>query len=185
MDNALLQAVANRGRPPDAFIMEMVTALQGLPLDVFAPNNRFDVYDTVHDELGPYVDLEHRRACMAEVLRVLAGFESSWQWNCGVDHNNPASVRPETQEAGAWQVSCDSRWFGPDLKTLAPADGVEFQRVMKADHRLATEYIARLLRWTTRHNGPVARLEINPWLRRNAVATFQFLLTTPDILDAH
>jgi hypothetical protein len=33
---------------------------------------------------------------MLEVTRVLAGFESSWHWNAGVDTNNPTSITPGT-----------------------------------------------------------------------------------------
>src|SRR5262249_26562895 len=71
--------------------------------------------------------------------------------------------------------------FGQELKDLVRAkvgtlDGNAFQRAMKQDHELAIEYIARLLRRTIRHNGPVKRHEINGWLRRDAVAEFQALL---------
>jgi len=49
-------------------------------------------------------------------------------------------------------------------------DGNDFQQAMKQDHKLAMEYIARLLRRTVNHNGPVKRHEIDQWLRRDAVA---------------
>jgi hypothetical protein len=118
---------------------------------------------------------------MLEVMRVLAGFESSWDWNEGRDITNETSVTPETIEAGAWQVSANSMNFGQELKDLVRAkvgtlDGTAFQKAMKQNHPLAMEYIARLLRRTTAHNGPVARHEIDPWLRRDAVAEFQALL---------
>jgi len=54
-------------------------------------------------------------------------------------------------------------------------DGTAFQKAMKQNHRLAMEYIARLLRRTTHHNGRVMRHEIDPWLRRDAVEEFQSL----------
>jgi hypothetical protein len=118
---------------------------------------------------------------MLEVLRVLAGFESSWNWNEGPDTTNPTSVTPVTMEAGAWQVSANAMDFGQELKDLVLAnvgtlDGNAFQRAMKQNHPLAIEFIARLLRRTTHHNGPVLRHEIDPWLRRNAVTEFQALL---------
>ncbi len=176
---AYLSPVANRGCPPESFVRELCAALAALPDEVFAPNDVFDAYSSVVAALGPYVDLPYRRACMAEILRVLAGFESSWNWHCGRDENNPASNRPETTEAGAFQVSADSRGFGADLRSLAPADGAEFQRAMKADHRLAVEYAARLLRHTVNHNGPVKRHEIDPWLRRDSVAELTALMAAP------
>jgi hypothetical protein len=118
---------------------------------------------------------------MLEVLRVLAGFESSWNWKAGVDTTNPTSTTPETIEAGAWQVSANSMAFGPELKELVrdrvgSLDGNDFQDAMKQDHQLAMEYAARLLRRTVKHHGPVVRREIDPWLRRDAVVEFQTLL---------
>ena len=97
-------------------------------------------------------------------MRVLAGFEPSWNWNAGVDTTNPASTRPDTIEAGAWQVSANSMSFGQELRNLvlrnvASLDGDDFQHAMKQDHQLAMEYIARLLRRTVDHNGPVKRHE--------------------------
>jgi hypothetical protein len=49
---------------------------------------------------------------------------------------------------------------------------------MKHDHPLSMEFIARLLRHTTAHNGPVRRHEIDPWLRRDSVKEFQSMITT-------
>jgi hypothetical protein len=71
--------------------------------------------------------------------------------------------------------------FGQELKDLVLAkvgklDGNAFQKAMKEDHPLAMEYIARLLRRTTHHNGPVLRHEIDPWLRRNSVAELQGMM---------
>ena len=99
------------------------------------------------------------------------------------DTHNPTSITPNTIEAGAWQVSANSMSFGPELKDLVlrkvgSLDGNAFQRAMKRDHPLAMEYIARLLRRTVKHNGPVKRHEIDEWLRRDAVEEFQTLLGT-------
>jgi hypothetical protein len=178
---AAKKPVKNRGVPPDGFLDELVAWGKQAPDEIFAPNNHNDVYSSVVGVLGPWEGLKHRRAVMLEVMRVLAGFESSWNWNEGRDTTNPTSVTPETIEAGAWQVSANSTKFGKELKDLVLArigtlDGEEFQNAMKDDHLLAMEYIARLLRRTTRHNGPVLRHEIDAWLRRDSVAEFQRLL---------
>ncbi len=179
--SATKQHVLNRGIAPDDFLDELVAWGKRAPDEIFAPNNFSDVYSSVFNVLGPWEGIEHRRAVMLEVMRVLAGFESSWDWNEGRDTNNPTSVTADTIEAGAWQVSANSMNFGQELKDLVLAqvgtlDGTAFQKAMKKNHRLAMEYIARLLRRTTHHNGPVVRHEIDPWLRRNAVAEFQALL---------
>lgn len=143
-----------------------------------------DIYSDVVGILGPWQDLRHRRAAILEVMRVLAGFESSWDWNAGVDTSNPDSDTPNTMEAGAFQVSADSMHFGQDLKDLVRRrvgsfDGTEFQKAMRSDHLLAMEYIARLLRHTIDHNGPVKHHDIDEWLRTDAVAEFQNLLAEP------
>jgi hypothetical protein len=178
---ATKQHVLNRGVPPDDFLNQLVAWGKQAPDEIFAPNLFSDIYSSVKNTLGPWRDIRHRRAVMLEVMRVLAGFESSWDWNEGVDVNNPTSVTPETIEAGAWQVSANSMSFGQELKDLVQRevgtlDGTAFQRAMKANHPLAMEYVARLLRRTTRHHGPVLRHEIDPWLRRDAVEEFEGLL---------
>ena len=179
--NATKQRVKNRGVPPDNFLDQLVAWGKTAPDEIFAPNAFMDIYSSVFSTLGPWQGLLHRRAVMLEVMRVLAGFESSWRWNEGRDTTNSTSVTPDTIEAGAWQVSANSMNFGQELKNLVlvkvgTLDGNAFQKAMKQDHQLAMEYIARLLRRTIRHNGPVLRHEIDQWLSRDAVAEFQSLM---------
>jgi hypothetical protein len=183
--NATKQHVFNRGVPPDSFLEELVDWGRSAADEIFERNTHTDIYSNVVGVLGPWEDLEHRRAAMLEVMRVLAGFESSWKWDAGVDTNNPSSVTPDTIEAGAWQVSANSINFGQELKDLVfskvgSLDGNKFQEAMKQDHRLAMEYVARLLRRTVNHHGPVKRHEIDDWLRRDAVAEFRALLESPN-----
>ena len=179
---ATKQHVANRGIPPDDFLDQLVGWGKKAADEIFAPNDRSDVYSSVMNTLGPWEGIPHRRAVMLEVMRVLGGFESSWNWNEGRDVTNATSVTPETIEAGAWQVSANAMHFGQELKDLVQTkvgtlDPIAFQKAMKKDHPLAMEFIARLLRRTTHHNGPVLRHEIDPWLRRDAVAEFQGLMS--------
>lgn len=180
--SATKQHVKNRGVPPDSFLDQLVNWGISAPEDIFTPNQYSDVYSSVINTLGPWKSNLHRRAVMLEVMRVLAGFESSWNWNEGRDTTNSTSVTPDTIETGAWQVSANAMNFGQELKSLVLAivgtlDGNAFQKAMKQDHPLAMEFIARLLRRTTHHNGPVLRHEIDPWLRRDAVSEFMTLLT--------
>jgi hypothetical protein len=189
--SAALSSVLNRGTPPPAFLDEMVDWARSAPDEIFAPNRAFDIYSKVHDELGPYRDLLHRKGVMLEVMRVLAGFESSWDWREGVDTSRLGADTPENSEAGAWQVSYDGRNLSPDLRPLLAAhgvtNGINFQQKMKFDHPLAMEFVARLMRNNTRHNGPLykgdersiirrslrgAEHSIYPWLRRESVEEF-------------
>ena len=74
---ATKQRVLNRGVPPDAFLDELVAWGKEAPDEIFAPNNHVDIYSSVVGVLGPWQGIPHRRAVMLEVMRVLAGFESS------------------------------------------------------------------------------------------------------------
>jgi hypothetical protein len=122
---------------------------------------------------------------MLEVMRVLAGYESSWVWTTGVDLHPQAEVKTATTtEAGAWQVSANSMHLAVELKKLVLArtgsvEPLKFQQAMKKHHTLAMEYIARLLRHTIAANGPVKRhdTEIDHYIRRSAVAEFMDILS--------
>lgn len=178
---SIKQHVKNRGVPPDSFLVELIDWGKLADPLIFAPNTASDVYSSVYNVLGPWESPLHRKAAMLEVMRVLGGFESTWDWTEGVDTTNSTSVTPYTIEAGLWQVSANAMYFGEDLKTLVRAhagslDGDAFQAAMKHDHPLAMEFIARLLRHTVRHNGPVLRHEIDPWLRRDSVKEFETFL---------
>lgn len=187
--------VFNRGIPSVSFLQELAAWGKSAPDEIFAvqPGNAGDIYSSIVDELGPFSDLTYRKACMLEVMRVLAGFEASWNWNEGIDTTRLSATTPSNAEAGMWQVSSDSLAFGQDLKTLVnqkvgSLNGLAFQKAMKANHPLAMEYIARLMRHTRKHNGPLykkgersvfrAKLQgpeqsVYPWLSRDAVAEFQ------------
>ena len=197
--NATKVKVFNRGVPPDSFLSELVEWARTAHDEIFARTNVIgvrDIYNKVFAELGPYESLLHRKAVMLEVLCVLAGFESSWDWKEGVDTSRLGLDTPENAEAGAWQVSYDSRHLAPGLWTLLLAhdvkNGITFQKAMKFDHSLAMEYVASLMRHNTKHNGPLykgderlairrslrgAEQSIYPWLSRDAVLEFEALLS--------
>lgn len=187
--------VFNRGIPSDSFLTGLVEYLRLVPDSVFQPDKENDVFAKAASYLGPYEDLKHRRAVMAEVMRVLAMFESSGDWTEGVDTSRLGEDTPENAEAGAWQVSYDSRKLHPELlatlQKQAIDNGIQFQQRMKFDHAFAVDYTARMLSHNAMHNGPLYKGEerivirkslrgeqhsIYPWLRRTAVAEFRRLL---------
>jgi hypothetical protein len=175
--------VYNRGVPPTEFLTELVDWAHGAPADIFAVNDEAgDVYDQLKPLLGPWTSMLHRRAAMLELMRVHAGFESSWNWNEGVDTTNKTSlININGQETGIFQVSFNSSWLGNDaMKPFLIAHGVNDVAVfiprMKSDHPVALEYYARLVRFNTRWAGPILRHEIDPWLSRDAVSEFEGLL---------
>lgn len=177
---ACKKSVANRGVAPDSFLNDLVHWGLTAPDEIFETNKRFDVYSSVRDELarnGVWPSLAYRKAVMLEVLRVLAGFESSWDWREGRDIANSNGDKPEDEEAGVFQVSYDSIAFDPSLAACVMRHTGElsperFISGIKNGKMFAIEYAARLLRFTVRHNGPVKRKEINPWLSREAVNEF-------------
>jgi len=196
--SAAKSRVFNRGKPPDSFLEELVAWGRTAPEEIFAPNANADIYGKVKGELGPWTSSLHRRAVMLEVLRVLAGFESAWKWAEGVDTSKGIANTKENAEAGAWQMSYDARKTSRALAALLKAngvnDGITFQQEMKANHPLAMEAAARLLRDNVKHNGPLykgaerkatwpkrpklwnAEESIFPWLSRASVAEFEALL---------
>ena len=181
--NATKAKVKNRGAPPSSFLTELVEWGKTAPEEIFAPNlNPADIYAYLKPILGPWDNLLHRRAAMLEVMRVHAGFESSWDWKEGVDTTNQTSMHnPRGQETGIFQVSFDSTLLSNGaMQTFAIANGINnygsFIPRMKLDHPLALEYYARLVRVNIKWAGPLLRHEVDPWLSRASVSEFQDLL---------
>ncbi len=188
---ALLSVVKGRGMPPVSFLDELVVWGRTAPDEIFVPNaDPQDVYGRLKPLLGPWRSMLHRRAAMCELLRVLAGFESSWRWTCGVDTTNARSQRLITaQETGVFQVSWDSLGLdlaGPDqvddlhqcVMRYCGTLGVKtFIDKMKTDHAFALEYAARLLRNSYFWDGPITRHEIDSSLSREAVEELMGLLS--------
>lgn len=189
--NATKRKVQGRGVPPDAFLEILLAWAKSAPEDIFAPNrDPEDVFIRLARLLGPWESALHRRAAICELLRCLAGFESSWKWTEGVDRTNATSQRLITgQETGIFQVSYDS--LGLDLAGSDTTDDLHqcvlkycgtlkiqtFLDRMKTDHSFALEFAARLLRNSFYWDGPIKRHEIDSSLSRDAVQEFKALLT--------
>jgi hypothetical protein len=179
--NACHQAVSDQHRnPPNSFLDQLIDAINPLPDEVFAENDRHDIYSVMLGSLGFYTGLLHRKAVMCEVLRVQAGFESDWNWNAGVDITNDFSVHhKEGEETGAFQVSWDSMQFDISLRECMDRvagghDVPTFIDKMKSNHALAVEYCARLLRFNTTWYGTINdSKKVIAHVRRDAVAEFQ------------
>lgn len=177
--NAARTRVLNRGIPPVDFLESIVSWAKKAPDSLFEPNPNQDIYWAVKPALGPWGGVKHRKAVMLEVMRVHAGFESSWRWHIGVDTTNATSMRLiEGQETGIFQVSFDSTNLGkgalkPYVKERNIDTPQKFIPAMKADHELAIDYYAHLVRVNVRWAGPIIRNEIDKWLSRSAVKEFQ------------
>lgn len=180
---ALKLRVSNRGSPPDSFLAELIDWGKAADADIFAPNDNRDIYTLIEPVLGPWRNLLHRRAGLMEAMRVHAGFESSWNWNEGVDVTNKTSMRnKDGEETGIFQVSFDSTYLDNGaMKPFATQNGIgtvgSFIPQMKTNHRLALEYYARLVRVNISWAGPLKRHEIIPWLSGVAVTEFETCLS--------
>lgn len=178
-----LHPVPNRGVPPTSFLDEMVDIFRTLPDSLFAPNANNDVYSLTVGVLGPWDGILHRKAAMAEIARVTAGFESSWKWNEGADKSAGPETTDQT-ETGAWQVSRNSILLDRDgnlhqfvLDTVGSNTAQDFITHMKIDHHFAVEYFVRLARISYSWDGPLKRKEVNACLWKPSVAEFQGFLS--------
>ena len=157
--------------PPVSFLDELVDWAKKAPDVIFMPNAKFDIYSSVRTQLGPYSGTFHRKAVMLEVLRVLAGHESTWNWNQGVDRDKKELNTPQNEEAGAFQCSWDSMGNDISIKdfvqtTFGKTDEQTFITNSKTNHQFAIEYAARLLRVTVEHHGPIKHHHIHGNLQR-------------------
>jgi N-acetylmuramoyl-L-alanine amidase len=195
---AVFSKVYNRGIPPVSFIETLVYAMRKLPDEIFGTDYRSrtedDIYSWLHKqgEVSQVASYGRRRAIMCEVLRVLGGFESSWDWKAGRDVTNASSNRPETTEAGIFQCSANSvnfdasliacfSWYAYVYEMPAWVDmkksGFNFQWMSKNVPGYAIEHCVRLLRFTIRHHGPILRGEILPWISLDGIREFESLLS--------
>lgn len=192
--------VSNRGNPPDSFLDELIEWLWVAPDFIFAPNSvAVDIFTVIKPRLAAeagvdgsgtpirqWRNLLHRKAALAEAMRVHAGLESSWKHGEGVDKTNPRSMANKvSEETGIFQVSFDSLNLGQGaLKPFAKERGIDtvekFIPAMKADHPLALEYYARLVRVSIRWAGPLLRQagpdSVYPYLSRASMEEVQTFL---------
>ncbi|MFZ1234678.1 MAG: hypothetical protein WAQ53_15555 [Thiofilum sp.] len=182
-NSVLLSPVYNRGSAPIDFINILVSWARNADNEIFNWNANYDIYSHVRQDLGPWQGIMHRKAVMLEVMRVLAGYESSWNWQAEHDITNPTSTSDCTKEAGIFQCSANSMVFDASLKELlrsvaGKTDCQSFRNLTKSNKYFAIEYCARLLRFTINHHGPIKRYEIHPWLSKEAVQEFTNLLSS-------
>lgn len=177
----------SKDSPPIDFLTDIVALVKQMDNSIFAPNTEVhDVFNGITGWQGEKLSPEwfiHRKAVMLEVLRVLGGFESTWNWNEGKDQSSHHENDEETESAGLWQISYNSRAFGNDLRLLIARwnilSGYDFQAITKLKKSFAVEYAVRLFRHTTQHNGPLKRGEVQTQLNFDAIEEFKQLLNEP------
>lgn len=179
-----LGKVYNRGTVPLTLVKDIIEAVRAEPDSVFAPNGSYDVYSSVAAQLGPYESIKHRRAVMANVMMVEAGFESSWNYHDGRDTtaNNTSAC---TSEAGLYQTSGNMNTYLEPRQELIDLQAkycrsttcTEFRRcTMEPVKPFVHAHFMRATRITVKHWGPIKRKEINPWLSRACVKEVEALL---------
>jgi len=167
----LSRAVPARGIPPESFLVQLLTWGVTMPRDIVRVNSeRHDVMPLVGFLLSAtdYPPDIERRAALLEILRVLAGLESSWNWREGVDRTNARSQRVKSaEETGIFQVSFDSLALDSTselrdciIRFCGVVNVDIFIPTMKSNHVFALEYCARLLRHSYKWDGPIRRGEM-------------------------
>lgn len=166
------------GKPPLAFLILETKWGKTEEESVFAQNDHLgdkDIYNVVYKKLGPYPSAIYRRAVMLEVMRVLAGDESDWNWREGRD-TTAGPQTPDQMEAGCFQVSYDSRHLGADLQAYLTLRGItsaeQFRQAIMDDPIFDMAYTARLLRDSTRWDGPLNRQWVTDQVRPECVNEF-------------
>lgn len=182
----------NHAGPPEKWVDELARFLAFEPAGTFAPNANHDVYTLLRPALlAPGTtwqgDLQ-RRAAIGVAMLCISGDESDWNWNEGRD----VTAGPQTEaekEAGPFQVSYDSRGLDKSLAeyllSIGIADAGEFQRRMKQDHKASLAYVCRLLRVSTRWDGPCNRDWIAIQVKPEAVTELArwILSVNPSLTD--
>lgn len=151
------QELYNIGRPSEVFLEILVAWGRDMPRALFVRNSEYDIYSHVKSRLGPWRGNLHRRAVMLEVLRVLAGFESRWNWSYGQGCSCSVGVTDCAQKAGIFQCSAESMTADQSLRNLLRAttgsdDCRSFQTASKRNRTFALNYCAQLLRFTVDHH---------------------------------
>ena len=146
---ACKQRVHNRGAAPDAFLNELVDWGQNAPEEIFEKNDKFDVYSSVIQELGPWTGAPHRRATMLEVLRVPVASRA-----VGLERVLRELIRTQTPPAlkrlGFSNVQTDE--FQSESET-APSSRRRWQlRVVHQDHKDEPSVCHRILRTPPLHD---------------------------------
>lgn len=166
------------GGVPDSFLFSLLTVGKlemATHPEVFAHNDHLgdkDIYNLIGNKFGPLDTLVKRVAAMLEVLRIIAGDESDWNPKEGAD-TTAGPETPDEEEAGEFQMSNNSRHLGADLDDYLNAHGIhtaqDFINGMKSDPAVDIGYVMRLLRDSTRWDGPVNRM----WVT-NQISTAAF-----------
>ncbi len=184
--DACFRRVYNRGVPRRDVVAEIIKAVKKSPDSLVEVNPIYDIFSSVERELGPWKSLKHRKAALIDVLIVLSMFESSERWNAGIDTTNASSAKNKcNEEAGMFQCSGNSLNFGKPLRDLFSyyCKGYagntvcdKFITCSKMNHEFVIRYTAQLIRFTTKHHGPILRKEINPYLSRECTSQIEAIL---------
>ncbi len=79
--------------------------------DLFHHNAALDIYSSVVGERSNHAGSgAHRKAVMREVLQVLAGRETMWNWNAGVDASKTTARTSHNERRLVRSGFRPSRW---------------------------------------------------------------------------
>ncbi len=177
----------NGNKPPQDFIKLLTEKIATIP-GIAEPNRNTDIFSIMRPRMlrfqSGWNGTANRQAWLAAGLTALASLESSFNWKAGRDPG-ASNTSPQTQEAGIFQCSANSMYFGTHLQNFfyersgfsagwsSNLAGNKFIALTKADHDFAVHYMLLLCRTLVRTHGPLVRSEINRWLSIDAVREFE------------
>ncbi len=186
LSSSCYRSIPNQGKIPTAVLNNIIDFVRSAPDQVFQENSEQDIYWLFAKTLGPIITLKQRRAVMADTQIVLGALESSWGYGVGRDPATPASKPCNEYEAGMFQVSSNSMAFGGGkLTTLFKAacgsymtlgTCQAFQKCTKEEPAFAHSYVALLLRYTTKHHGPIIRGTVGKYLSKSCQKEIEAIL---------
>lgn len=178
LTSSCYRSIPNQGKIKTEVLNNIIDFVRSAPDEVFAKNEEQDLYWLLAKTMGPITTIKQRRAVMADTQIVLGALESSWRYGIGRDPKTPASKPCNEWEAGMFQVSSNTLAnFGKGKLTtlfnaacgnymsLGTCQG--FQKCTKEEPAFAHSYVALLLRYTTRHHGPLLRGTVGKYLSKS------------------
>lgn len=177
LSSSCYRSIPNQGKIKTEVLNNIIDFVRSAPDQVFEKNEEQDLYWLLAKTMGPITTIKQRRAVMADTQIVLGALESSWRYGIGIDPATSTSKPCDEWEAGMFQCSSNSMAFGKgkltalfkaacgDYLSLGNCKG--FQKCTKEEPAFAHSYVALLLRYTTRHHGPLLRGNVARYMSKS------------------
>lgn len=186
-NSSCYRSIPNQGKIKPEVLNNIIDFVRSAPDEVFEKNNEQDLYWLLSKSMGPITTLKQRRAVMADTQIVLGALESSWRYGIGIDPATSTSKPCDEWEAGMFQCSSNTLAnFGKGKLTalfkaacgnyMSLGTCKAFQKCTKEEPAFAHSYVALLLRYTTRHHGPLLRGNVAKYMSKSCQNEIEAIL---------